>query len=119
MELRRGDGHLFEALGVGDDLGGVEGVAHGVDLRAFGLLAARGRRARSFRAISARRSRWADRARAYTASVMAVSGTPRSRADCAVQRPVPFCSASSRIASTSGLPVASVFLMTAAVISIR
>ena len=38
----------------------------------------------------------------------------------AVQRPVPFCSASSRITSTSAPPVlASVFCRTSAVISIR
>ena len=46
-----------------------------------------------------------DSARANTASAMPVTGTPRSRADFTVQRPVPFCSASSRITSTSGLPV--------------
>ena len=58
--------------------------------------------------------------RANTASVMPVSGTPSSSAFCAVQRPVPFCSAASRITSTSGLPVAaSVFDSTRAVISIR
>ena len=40
--------------------------------------------------------------RANTASVIPVSGTPSSSAFCAVQRPVPFCSAASRITSTSG-----------------
>ena len=39
--------------------------------------------------------------------MIAVSGTPRSSADCTAQRPVPFCSASSTIASTSAPPVAS------------
>ncbi len=61
-----------------------------------------------------------DSARAKTASAMPVTGTPRSRADLTVQRPVPFCSASSRIRSTSGLPVlASVWRKTCAVISTR
>ena len=51
---------------------------------------------------------------------MPVTGTPRSSADFTVQRPVPFCSASSRMTSTSGLPVlASVWRSTSAVISIR
>ena len=67
--------------------------------------------------------RWAtdpDSARANTASAMPVTGTPRSSADLTVQRPVPFCSASSRMTSTSGLPVlASVCLSTSAVISTR
>ena len=51
--------------------------------------------------------RWspsADSERANTASVIAVSGTPSSSASCAVQRPVPFCSAWSRMTSTSGWP---------------
>ncbi len=68
-------------------------------------------------------TRWslrADSARAKTASVMAVSGTPSSSADCAVQRPVPFCSALSRITSTSGLPVSGVLWAEhVAVISMR
>ena len=46
-----------------------------------------------------------DSARANTASAIPVTGTPRSSADFTVQRPVPFCSASSRMTSTSGLPV--------------
>ena len=41
---------------------------------------------------------------------MPVSGTPSSSASCAVQRPVPFCSAWSTITSTSGLPVVGVGL---------
>ncbi len=61
-----------------------------------------------------------DSARAYTASVIAVIGTPSSSADCAVQRPVPFCSASSRITSTSAPPLdGSRLASTAAVISIK
>src|SRR6266852_105559 len=43
---------------------------------------------------------WLERTRANTASVIPVSGTPSSRADSLVQRPVPFCSASSSITST-------------------
>ena len=70
-----------------------------------------------------RATRWslsALSARANTASVIPVSGTPRSSAFWAVQRPVPFCSAASRITSTSGWPVASsVLASTRAVISIR
>ena len=58
--------------------------------------------------------------RANTASVIPVSGTPSSSAFWAVQRPVPFCSAASRITSTSGWPVASsVLASTRAEISIR
>ena len=61
-----------------------------------------------------------DSARANTASAMPVTGTPRSSADFTVQRPVPFCSASSSMTSTSGLPVlASTWPSTSAVISIR
>ncbi len=61
-----------------------------------------------------------DSARANTASAMPVTGTPRSSADLTVQRPVPFCSASSTITSTSGLPVlASIWRSTSAVISTR
>jgi hypothetical protein len=44
---------------------------------------------------------WLDSIRANTASVMPVRGTPRSSADWLVHRPVPFCSASSSMASTS------------------
>src|SRR6266511_4312177 len=62
----------------------------------------------------------ADSMRANTASVMPVTGTPSSSAEETVQRPVPFCSASSRITSTSGLPLASSTLAsTLAVVSIR
>ena len=51
---------------------------------------------------------------------MPVTGTPRSRAVCTVQAPVPFWAARSRITSTKGLPVsASVWASTSAVISIR
>ena len=44
--------------------------------------------------------------RAKTASAMPETGTPRSRAVCTVHAPVPFAPASSRMTSTSGLPVA-------------
>ena len=58
--------------------------------------------------------------RAKVASAMPVIGTPRSRALCTVQRPVPFCSAASATTSTKGLPVsASTCASTSAVISIR
>ena len=63
---------------------------------------------------------WPDRLRANVASAMPVIGTPRSRALCTVQRPVPFCSAASSTTSTNGLPVAaSVCSRTSAVSSIR
>ncbi len=93
---------------------------------------ARGRRRASRRQRAAaeappgcrrREARWSFSAlnvRANTASVIPVSGTPSSSASCAVQRPVPFCSAASRMTSTSGLPVASSVLdRTRAEISIR
>ena len=61
-----------------------------------------------------------DRARAKTASAIPVTGTPRSRADLTVQRPVPFWPARSTITSTRGYPVsASTWASTSAVISIR
>ena len=96
---------LVEALGVGDDLRRVQRLADVVDeLRRVRGLGRRGRPdARPVVAL-----RWAtepDSARAKTASAMPVTGTPRSSADLTVQRPVPFCSASSRMTSTSGLPV--------------
>src|SRR5665647_345836 len=53
-------------------------------------------------------SRWGappDSARAKVASAMPVTGTPRSRAFCTVQRPVPFCSARSTTTSTNAPPV--------------
>ena len=51
---------------------------------------------------------------------MPVMGTPRSRAFCTVQRPVPFCSARSSTMSTKALPVsASTWPSTSAVISIK
>ena len=79
-----------------------------------------GRGPASVDAAALRSSRNDESVRANTASVIPVSGTPRSSASCEVQRPVPFCSAWSRIASTSGLPVpASVFCSTIAVISMR
>ena len=54
------------------------------------------------------------------ASAIPVIGTPRSSAFCTVQRPVPFCSAWSRMMSTNAPPVsASTWLSTSAVISIR
>ena len=58
--------------------------------------------------------------RAKVASAIPVIGTPRSRALCTVQRPVPFCSAASATTSTNGWPVsASVWPSTSAVISMR
>ncbi len=61
-----------------------------------------------------------DSARAKTASAMPVTGTPRSRADLTVHRPVPFWPARSTIMSTRGEPVsASTWSSTSAVISMR
>ena len=58
--------------------------------------------------------------RAKTASVMVGVATPSSRALMLVQRPVPFCFATSRITSTIGLPVSpSFFRKMLAVISTR
>ena len=58
--------------------------------------------------------------RDQTAASIVGIGMPSSSAFGEVQRPVPFCSASSRIRSTSGLPVSSsVKASTLAVISIR
>src|ERR1700682_6315894 len=48
---------------------------------------------------------WLDSMRANTASVIPVNGTPSSRADSLVHRPVPFCSALSSIAFTSAADV--------------
>ena len=67
--------------------------------------------------------RWSacpDSDRAKVASAIPVIGMPRSSALCTVQRPVPFCSASSSTMSTKGLPVlASVCDSTSAVIWMR
>ena len=58
--------------------------------------------------------------RANTASVMVGVATPSSSALMLVQRPVPFCFATSRITSTMALPVsASFFFKMLAVISTR
>ena len=58
--------------------------------------------------------------RASIAAAIVGIGIPRSRAVCAAQRPVPFCSAESSTRSTSGLSVMeSCFASTAAEISIR
>ena len=97
--------HQGEALGVGDDLAGVEGHLDVVDelLAVAGELRLGGP-CRTF-AAATRSSFWADRQRAKTASAISVSGTPRSVAEPTVHLPVPFCPAASRIRSTSGLPV--------------
>ncbi len=61
-----------------------------------------------------------DTARAKTASPMPETGMPSPTAFCTVHTPVPFDPASSRMTSTSGLPVsASCCLRTSPVISIR
>ena len=58
--------------------------------------------------------------RAATAASIAVAGAPRCSASIAVQRPVPFCPARSRMTSIIGLPVSgSTARATAAVISTR
>ena len=112
--------NLVEALGIGDDLGGVQRLADVVDeLRRVGRAWRRGSpEARPV--VALRCGTDPESARAKTASAMPVTGTPRSSADFTVHRPVPFCSASSRMTSTSGLPVlASTCLSTSAVISMR
>jgi hypothetical protein len=71
-------------------------------------------------AAARRWARWDDSTLANTASVIPVTGTPSSNADWTAQRPVPFCSAWSKITSTSGRPLAwSTWRKTLAVISIR
>ena len=100
------DRQLFEALRVGRDFGRVKRVADLIEFagtRRFGRgPAALGvDSARLNASLAALRcSGRPESARAKTASVIAVIGTPSSSADCAVHRPVPFCSASSRIIST-------------------
>ena len=56
-------------------------------------------------AAATRSSFWEDRQRAKTASVMRVSGMPRSVAEATIHLPVPFWPAASRIRSTRGLPL--------------
>ena len=70
----------MEALRVGEDLGGVQGLAHVVDERL--PVAARTRRPGPCRSLAAatRSSLIADRQRAKTASAISVTGTPRSSA---------------------------------------
>ena len=126
--LGGGGGELLEALGVGHHLGGVEGPADRLDRSADpgapdpcpGCPDQSRPGPGKTPAARTRSALRAERERAKTASVIAVTGTPRSSADCDVQRPVPFCSASSRMTSTRGCPVAaSTLLSTSAVISIR
>ena len=96
--LRAGRRDLVEALGVGDHLGRVQGLPDVLDERVGVLDVPRRRRAPGSTARAASRcGTEPDSARAKVASAIPVIGTPRSSAFCTVQRPVPFCSAWSRI----------------------
>lgn len=128
--------HEHEALGVRDNLGGVESllkVANGLlitlsvaccnkdllnELLLVTLEGLLGGPGMTLEALT-RSSLMAERHRAKTASPIRVTGIPLSRASMAVHLPVPFWPALSRIFRTMGTPSVSLNLRMSRVISMR